>query len=249
MVKVQEGIDQFWVEKDARVLSDVFQYRFFGAATPVRSVRQERIPNINDGEDARGERDFIPFEAARVTGAVPAFVVTVGNIQRGAQVGDGIEHLPGIFGMFAHFFPLFVGQRSRFLQYAVRNAHFADVMQQRTPSQVDDIVFVDAQGARQAHCNFGHALGVAFGFLVAQVEDARPAFNGFIVGFGQVFVGALEFDFGALTLGDVADDGNDTGFVVNFNDAGGNETNPDFSLFVFEDAFHVWPGRAAAWRA
>lgn len=80
---------------------------------------------------------------------------------------------------------------------------------------------------------------MAFGFAVAQVEDARPACDGFVIRLGQVFVRALQFDFGAFAFGYIADDGDNAGLAVDFDDAGRNQPESVFAEPVPEHGFHV----------
>ena len=55
----------------------------------VWTVGEQGIPNIDDGEDARGERDLGAFQSARISAPIPVFMVALGDIQRIAEVFDG----------------------------------------------------------------------------------------------------------------------------------------------------------------
>ena len=88
--------------------------------------------------------------------------------------------------MFAHPFPLFVGQFPRLEQDRIRDAHLADVVEQRPPADVHQVGVADAHFAGQALGHFGDPQGVAFGLFVAQVQRPRPAFDGLVVGQDQI---------------------------------------------------------------
>ena len=56
--------------------------------------------------------------------------MTVGNIKRGAQVHDGVEHVVGILWMFMHFKSLTICEPTIFVKDVVGYTHFADIMEQ-----------------------------------------------------------------------------------------------------------------------
>lgn len=53
-----------------------------------------------------------------------------------------------------------------------RVSHFANVVQQRPASDVAELIFRDSQHAGELYRQLSHALCVALGFLVAQIERA-----------------------------------------------------------------------------
>ncbi len=84
--------------------------------------------------------------------------------------------------MLAHDDPFFIGEFAGLEQDVIRDAELADVVQQRAASHLDPLLIADPHLFRQPQAEFGHAAGVTFGLLVAQVHRTRPAFNGGIVG-------------------------------------------------------------------
>ena len=74
----------------------------------------------------------------------------------------------------------------------VGDAHLADVVQQRAAANVHQLGLGQAVGARQPQRQLGDALGMALRLMVAQVQRPRPAFDGGVVGHGQVEVRALQ---------------------------------------------------------
>ena len=98
----------------------------------------------------------------------------------------------GKSGMPAHDLPFVVCQRPRFQQNAVGNAHLADIVQQCAASYVNQFFITHIHGLRQLESHLRNALGVTFGFLIAQVQGTRPAFNCGVVGQRQIHVRALQ---------------------------------------------------------
>ena len=189
---LQERLHHARLEVCARQFADMLQRPGARPGRAVGAVRRQRIVDVHDAEDAGAERDLFAFEAARVAAAVPFLVVAVGDVERPLQVGDRLEHLPGVGGMHVHERPLVVGQRVGLEQDAVGDAHLADIMQQRPAPDLDQLPGPDAHPFRQPDGHPGHALGVALRLLVAQVERRGPAFEGRVIGFGQVLVRALQ---------------------------------------------------------
>ena len=115
-----------------------------------------------------------------------------GDIEGGAQVGDGVEKIVGILRMLAHLFPFRFIQRARFSQDLVRDTHFADIVQEHAAADVCDLAVVDVHAARQADGQVGDAPRVPLCLLVAQFKSFAPAFQCGIVGKRKFLIGALE---------------------------------------------------------
>ena len=79
-----------------------------------------------------------------------------------------------------------------FEQDGVGDTHLADVVQQGAAADVNQIAFADAGCPGQGQGRFGDAQGVAFGLVIPQVQGARPAHDGIVVGHCQADVGALQ---------------------------------------------------------
>jgi hypothetical protein len=94
--------------------------------------------------------------------------------------------------MHFHEFNFLIRQRCRLEQDAVRNAHLADIMQQGATVNMHQFVFAHADCPGQVQGHFGHTLRVTLCFLIAQIQRARPAFDGGIVRGGQFLVAGLQ---------------------------------------------------------
>ena len=77
------------------------------------------------------------------------------------------------------------------MQNAVRNAHFANIVQFGSPADMNQLVFRDIHPARQLQGEVSNPLRVAFGFLIAQIQGMRPAIDGVFIGLAQAGVGLL----------------------------------------------------------
>src|SRR5205807_6390239 len=67
-----------------------------------------------------------------IAAPVPVLVVTVGNVQGGAQEGDAGEHLLGEDRVAGDDLPFVVGELAGFEQDPVRDRHFADVVDRKS---------------------------------------------------------------------------------------------------------------------
>ena len=85
----------FRIEGRTRFGPQIFEHFRIRPGLPVRPVGGERIPHINNGEDACRERYLFAFQTARITGAVPFLMMAVGDIDGRLQVTNGGKHLEG----------------------------------------------------------------------------------------------------------------------------------------------------------
>src|SRR2546430_11000053 len=53
--------------------------------------KQQRIPDVCDGEDAGRQRDLVPPQPTGVSGSVPLLVITILDVHGWTQVRDGRE--------------------------------------------------------------------------------------------------------------------------------------------------------------
>src|SRR5205823_752563 len=93
----------------------------------VRTVRSERIPDIDDSKDARRQRNLLAFQTTRVARAVPSLMMAIGNVQSVLEKSDGREKLVAVRGMAFHDAPFVLRERSGLDQNAVRNGYLADI--------------------------------------------------------------------------------------------------------------------------
>ena len=94
--------------------------------------------------------------------------------------------------MFPHDLPLRFCEFAVFEQDAVGHTHFPNVVQECAPPDIDEVGRIGIHRASQLEGQLSHPLRVTFGFPVAQIERAGPAFNRRIVGKGKIDIGALQ---------------------------------------------------------
>ena len=111
----------------SRTVADVMQNVLGRPTLTIGPVGEKGIPHVDNGENARRERDLFAFETQRIAAAIPFFVMRVGNIECGPQVFDGRKQFERVNRMFFHYDPFRVGKRAGFEQNRVGDAHFADI--------------------------------------------------------------------------------------------------------------------------
>ena len=78
----QEDIHYLGIKMLSALFTDVFQGIRFSPSLAIRTVAGQRIPNIDNRKYPGCQRDLFTFQASRITGAIPPFMVAVGNIER-----------------------------------------------------------------------------------------------------------------------------------------------------------------------
>src|SRR5712691_12457200 len=76
------------VEMASGLLADVFDRLRVRPAAAVGTFGDQGIINIHHREDAGRQWNLPALQAARVAAAVPFLVMTVGDIERAAQIGN-----------------------------------------------------------------------------------------------------------------------------------------------------------------
>ena len=119
-------------------------------------------------------------------------MVGVGDIQRRAQEGNGGEQLEGVHRVLLHHLPLLRRQRPRLVQNLVRDAHLADIVQQRAAADMHQVIPAHPHGPRHLHRLLHHPARVVLGLQVPQLQRVRPALQGGVNGEGQLPVRVLQ---------------------------------------------------------
>src|SRR3954447_1415298 len=97
-----------------------------------------------------------------------------------------------IVGMFAHDEPFFRSERSGLEQNSIRDTHLANIVQQRTTTDMNQFALGHSQKPGKLDSPLGHAPAMPLSFFVAQIKRARPTLDGRIVGLDEIGIGALE---------------------------------------------------------
>src|SRR5947209_187218 len=102
----QESFYDGRIEVAAGQRADVLARLVYRPCHAVGPFRGERGGDIHHREEARGQRNLLADKAPWVATPIPFLVVAVGDIEGGAQVGDGGEHRICQGGVAAHNGPL-----------------------------------------------------------------------------------------------------------------------------------------------
>ncbi len=90
-----------------------------------------------------------------------------------SDVLDGPFMRPALsVGTIRHVLPLLFGQLIRFQQDVIGDAHFPNVVQERTAPYVQKVGFSNPHLFCQIHDHLCHALRVSFRLVVAQIKRA-----------------------------------------------------------------------------
>ena len=139
-----EGVDGVGVELRAGVLAQVGHGRVVGPGLLVGATRRQGVVAVGDREDAGRERNALSRQAAGVAAAVPALVVTPGDVEAHGQealLGRRLHHAADGLGpdgrVLLHDLPLALVEAAGLQQDRVGDADLADVVQ---GSGADDVL-------------------------------------------------------------------------------------------------------------
>src|SRR5687768_7508730 len=94
--------------------------------------------------------------------------------------------------MLAHLVPFFRGELPFLFQDMIRDAHFANIVEQYPAIYVEHLGVHDLNIPWQADDQFRDASSMTLVFTITELEGARPAFQCRVVGLDQFLVGALQ---------------------------------------------------------
>ncbi len=105
--------------------------RFLNTPRPaVRPVIGQGIPHVHNCKDARIEWNLFSLQAARVTAAIPAFMVAVDHVHCAFEEGDFGKQIISKLRVLAHDSPFVVVERAGLVEDGIRHGHFANIVQQ-----------------------------------------------------------------------------------------------------------------------
>ena len=94
------------------------------------------------------------------------------NIEsRALEAREHAQHSPAVLGVFFHERELFRVERLRLAENGIRDAHFADVVQERGNFEILKFGFFQAQFPSDAHTPFRQPGAVHAGIQVFQIEE------------------------------------------------------------------------------
>ncbi len=125
-----ERLDDLRIELRAVLGEDLVGRMLPIEGAPIRAVAGHRVERIGQREDAGTQRDFLTFEPARVSAAVPTLVVRPDDLHTFAlQEPDPGQNLYADRGMQFDQAAFVRVERTRFVQHRIRDPDLAHVVQ------------------------------------------------------------------------------------------------------------------------
>src|SRR5580704_13834422 len=178
----KEDFDYLRVELGAGAAADFFAGVGEWKGFAVRAVADHGVERVGDGENASAQGDLLAFEAAWIAGAIEELLVGEDDFRGIAKKRDANQHVVADFAVLAHDLLFVVGERAGLAENAVGNSHFADVVKESGAGQDGKIGIGNGHGLGDGDAESGHALAVAFGFRVFEVQGAAQGLEGIVVG-------------------------------------------------------------------
>ena len=138
-----------------------------------RPARNERVVDVGDGKDARGERNLLAGEAVRISRTVPALVVRLHDRAHFPREIEFAQHLGADHRMTLHQGPLFRRQSSRLVQDRWGDLELADVVQVRADAVPAQRLRLDAHATGDLAGEVGDAIAVPGGGVVLPFDALR----------------------------------------------------------------------------
>src|SRR5574340_1194317 len=132
----------------AALLLQVGNCPVFRPGGAIWTHRSQCVIDVYDCKKPRGQWNLILFKPVWVARPVPLFVMIEGDISRRAQIGNGREQFISIAWMLADYVPFLNGEGARFQQNAIGKGHFANIVKDGPPPDMDEFGFAQSQAAR-----------------------------------------------------------------------------------------------------
>src|SRR5260370_15632662 len=172
----EEGFDDARVELLAGAAQKLGPGSFVRHRCVVDAAGCHGVIGINHSDDARAQGNVLAGESVGVACAVPALVMRSNDVGHlGECPADLIQNLAANFRVFAHLYPLFVGERAWLAQDDVGYADLANIVQQRAQVNLVELFAGEAQFARGGFDHRYQAVGV---FTCPKVMRARHSGEG-----------------------------------------------------------------------
>ena len=78
--------------------TEVIDHAVFGPALAIGAIREEGVPDVDDGKKPGRDRNLLTSQAAGVASAVPLFMVRVRNVDGGTEIWNRREQVIGVVG-------------------------------------------------------------------------------------------------------------------------------------------------------
>jgi len=167
-----EDFDDFGIELGAGAAANFFAGVGHGESFAVGAVADHGVEGIGDSENTGAERDLVALESAGVAGAVVELLVSEDDFGGIAKERDADEHVVADFAVLAHDLFFVVGERTGFAENAIRDGHFADVVEESSTGENGQVMIGNGHGFSDGNSERRDTLAMTFGFCVLQVEGA-----------------------------------------------------------------------------
>ena len=166
----KEGPDDNRVELRATRLVEPAHSFLEGQTFSIGTRRDHRIEGIDDADDAGNNGNFSAFESGGVALAVERFMM-MENIKSGAlETREHAEHSPAVLAVFFHERVFLRIELLGFAEDGIRDAYFADVVQEGGNLEILKLGLFQAQFLSDAHTPFGETGAVDAGVEIFQVK-------------------------------------------------------------------------------
>ena len=152
------------------------------AGLSIRPVGGHGVVGVDDGEDARFERDAVSLQPERVALAVEALVMVEEYRQRALQEADLRDEDARQQRVPLHGLPFATAQGARLAQDGVGHAYLADIVEERAALDVDEPFFRHVHLPGDGDGQVRDAFRMAFRRRVFGVEGGAERLEGRIVG-------------------------------------------------------------------
>jgi hypothetical protein len=177
----QKNFDNFGIELRAAAPANFLTRMGKRQRPAIRLVGNHRIERVRDREYPRPQRNLFALQTARIAGSIEEFLVRENNLRGIAEEWDADQHVVADLAVLAHDLLFIVIQGTRFAQDAIRDGHLANVVKKRCARQHGQVGIGQGHGLGDGDAKCRHALAMAFGLCVLQVERAAQSFQGIVL--------------------------------------------------------------------
>ena len=175
---VDEDADHRWIERRRRLALDRCHRLRVTDRGVIRTIARQRVEVVDDGQDARAERDLVALQTARVAFSVPPLVVR--EDERGHGIGKRYrrDDLRTDLRVDLHFAELLLGEGARLRQDVFGDRKLADIVQQRGRAHALHLRRRHADRLRHGGRVALHPPDVGSRRLVLRIDGERQRFDG-----------------------------------------------------------------------
>src|SRR5438445_996891 len=173
------------VELTTRKMANRLARRLKRGGATIGPVGGDGIQRVCYGKDARAQKNFFSFEAARIAAAVGALVMREDNLGDVRKKGDVLDEVEPDLYVPLHQSALVCSERTRLEQDAVGDSELSDIMQISATGKTSQLFVRPAQRAGNLEGVAANTLRMPCRFMVAEVDGRAKCLQ-------RVFIAALD---------------------------------------------------------